>query len=223
LQTGGRAHSKAPDIPAMKISTQLGPVTGRRRDTILNMRVINRSPHKMGAVLVLIFTLLTTAVKGDGLDLDFFTKVDSLSHSDRYIWTVVIGLMVINYVLNFIVIGLPVVQKRLASRTKVTLGLIGLTLLGQIADKIGGLLATIVALALQSHTMERDLSASTASAIVLLSNFVFSGIAVALLVLALLKLWSVLPPLSYRIAIAAGIITNPAWSLLILLLNHKPI
>ena len=168
--------------------------------------------------------LAASTVKADGLDLDYFTKVDSSIHSSKYIWAIVIDLMLINYLLNLIVIGLPVILKRFASKRKVLFGLIGLTLLGQIADKVGGLFAVNVALFIHSYTVERDsMSTSTAMAVEVAANFLFSGVAISILVFVTLRLWSVPRPASYKIAVAAGVITNPAWSILILLLNGGPI
>jgi hypothetical protein len=86
----------------------------------------------------------------------------------------------------------------------VAIGLIVLTILGQVADRLGaglGLLSGIVV-----NNMP----------VIWISNLIYSGIAIFLLARWFLKRWSVSHTARWKIALAAGIITNPCWFIFIM-------
>jgi hypothetical protein len=117
--------------------------------------------------------------------------------------------MVANYALNFLVIGIPVLKVHSVPVRSVATDLIVLTVLGQLADRLGAILALIVLL---------PYTASISFFWPLLAlNFLFSGIAVGALALYfLLGEWHVRSRAAWAIAVAAAIFTNPAWVLWLL-------
>jgi hypothetical protein len=60
----------------------------------------------------------------DGVSLDYFLRFRSDRESATYIWSMVAALMLINYALNFVVIGLPAIRFGAARPRKVGIGLI---------------------------------------------------------------------------------------------------
>ena len=90
--------------------------------------------------------------------------------------------------------------------------LIWLTLLGQVADRLGavlaGALAGVVASALGLHGEGSWLIP------LLALNLAFSGLAIAALVFVFGRLvWSLSLGQSAGLCVAAGILTNPAWAM----------
>jgi hypothetical protein len=130
--------------------------------------------------------------------------------------------MVVNYLLNLAVIGLPAILLGSAESRAVSLDLVFLTLLGQVADKIGAFLAFFLSIPINAaldkfiHSDVPGLGAPAFMYAILASNLICSAIAVGLLALWFLrKRWSIARPLSCKIALAAAVLTNPAWSLLL--------
>jgi len=131
-------------------------------------------------------------------------------------------IMIVNYALNFAVIGIPAILQASAHAKSVALGLIILTILGQLADRIGAFAAMFVSVPivvvfsgffpLQSHGLDSPVFGYSLFA----ANLICSGVAVGALALWFLrKRWSVARALAWKIALAAAVFTNPAWVLLI--------
>ena len=182
------------------------------------------TPRRKRIIAVVSFALLTLSpsAHADGLDSSYFVRFDSLDHSWAYFWTVLTLIMVVNYVLNFAVIGVPAILRASAHAKSVALGLIILTILGQFADRIGAFAAVFVSYPIaaffsvffpsQSHGLDSPVFGYSLFA----ANLICSGIAVGALALWFLrKRWSVAGALAWKIALSAAILTNPAWVLLI--------
>jgi hypothetical protein len=155
--------------------------------------------------------LFAPSAHADGVDLvPYFTRVAGGGHSCYYIAAMMLAFMAVNYALNFAVIGLPAVRFGSVPIVTVATGLIALTLFGQLADRVGALLATFFA---QPVTFIFRLQGEAAWAVpLLILNFLFSGLAVAALAFYFLhRRWRVQGRLPWMVAIAAGLITNPAW------------
>src|ERR1700682_3248931 len=103
----------------------------------------NPQRRRIANLSVAILIVLSVSAYGDGINLDYFVRFPVGEHSPTYIWSMIIVLMAANYALNFLVIGWPAIRIGSISVRKVSLGLIILTLLGQIADRIGAFLALI--------------------------------------------------------------------------------
>jgi len=82
----------------------------------------------------------------DGLDSSYFVRFDSVDHSWAYFGTVLTLIMVINYLLNFAVIGLPAIQLASAPVRRVASGLVLLTILGQVADRVGAIVGIFLSM-----------------------------------------------------------------------------
>jgi hypothetical protein len=180
-----------------------------------------RRTRVTAVVTVVVFTL-NPSVRADGLDSSYFVRFDSLDHSWAYFWAVLTLIMIVNYVLNFAVIGMPAILRASAHAKSVTLGLIILTILGQLADRIGAFAAVFISFPIalffsaffpsQSHGLDSPVFGYSLFA----ANLICSGIAVGVLALWFLrKRWSVPRALAWKIALAAAVLTNPAWVLLI--------
>jgi len=176
----------------------------------LDMMMMKRKEIVAAAVLT-ISVLCPSAALADGIDLVAYFSRTPCENVALAIPAVAL-LMFVNYGLNYLVIGLP--ARRLGSLPvrQVSRSLIWLTLLGQVADRLGaipaGLLASLVAdvLGLKGE------GAWVAPLIGL--NFVFSAISVALLAFVFTRrVWGLSLRHSIWISTGAGIVTNPAWAM----------
>jgi hypothetical protein len=155
--------------------------------------------------------LCAPSANADGVDLvPYFTRVAGGGHSFHYIVAMMLVFMAGNYALNFTVIGLPAVRFGSVPAATVATGLLVLTLFGQLADRLGALLAAFFA---QPVTFIFRLQGEAAWAVpLLILNFLFSGLAVAALAFYFLRRrWFVQGRLPWIVAVAASLITNPAW------------
>ena len=173
-------------------------------------------------IAMLCFAFACPAARADGLDSSYFVRFDSLDHSWAYFWIVLTAIMVANYVLNFAVIGLPAILRGSVHAKTVAWSLVILTILGQVADRIGAFAAIFVSVPIwaiisalfpsQSHGLGSPGFACSLFA----GNLICSGIAVgALAFFFLRKRWLLSKALSWKIALAAAVLTNPAWILFI--------
>ncbi|HVP37629.1 MAG TPA: hypothetical protein VMS93_00445 [Candidatus Saccharimonadales bacterium] len=92
-----------------------------------------------GVFLVGLGFLAWTTARADGVDLSFVMRVGGRT------WlgfgAMVVSLMVANYLLNLLVIGIPAIKLGTVGRRGVLVGLVLLTILGQAADRLGAILA----------------------------------------------------------------------------------
>ena len=165
------------------------------------------------AVVSVIIASSVAPAQADGVDIvPYLTRV-GWAQSTLGIIASVLGLMVINYVLNLVVIGWPAIHFGHIDIGRVTRGLVALTLLGQVADRLGALLAspiTVLTLVVTHHTEGEGVWFLP----LLAFNFVLSGIAILMLVLYFLRRrWHVARGLSWSIGLAAAVLTNPAWAI----------
>jgi hypothetical protein len=161
--------------------------------------------------------VLSSSARADGLNSSYFVRFNSDEHSWSYCVVVLTLIMLANYALNFAVIGMPAIVRASAPVRTVALGLIALTIFGQLADRIGAFAAIFVSMPIygalsalfpsQSHGLDSpDFFYSLIGA-----NLLCSGISVGLLALFFLRRrWEIPKPLSWKIALAAAIFTNPA-------------
>src|SRR5437773_2037076 len=90
---------------------------------------------------VCLLSLFPVVALADGIDLvPYFTRV-GFHNSVLVVCLLIVLFMVVNYLLNFIFIGFPAMRLGNADVRIVTRDLIFLTLAGQIADRLGALLA----------------------------------------------------------------------------------
>ena len=156
-------------------------------------------------------------VRADGLELSYFVRFGTYDHSWEYFLTVISIIMVANYALNFAVIGLPAILRGSADAKRVAPGLVILTILSQVADRVGAFAAFFVAIPISPFISALFPPPSGLDVYSLFAaNLICSGVAVGALALWFLrKRWFVSKALSWKIAMAAALLTNPAWILLI--------
>ena len=165
--------------------------------------------------------VLSPLARADGLDSSYFVRFNSLDHSWSYFWSVLTLIMLANYALNFVVVGMPAILRASAQPRSVALGLIVFTILGQLADRIGayaGIFVSVPIWATLSKLFPSQSHGGLGSPVfgysLFAANLLCSGIAVGALALFFLrKRWKVPKPLSWKIALAAAVLTNPAWIL----------
>jgi len=162
-------------------------------------------------VLIAMFLLRPTVLLADGIDLvAYFSRTPSESFGTAI--PMVLLLMFANYALNFVVIGLPSIRFGSIPLKQIERSLIGLTLLGQVADRIGALLSGLL---VRPVTNLFGLTGEGAWALPLLGlNFFFSAISIGLLTFAFTRFrWRLSLKHSVVISITAGLLTNPAWAM----------
>src|ERR1700690_4199092 len=160
------------------------------------------------------FTLcLESPAHADNFDVGwFFTRVGGWRESPVRAIVMLGLLMLANYVLNVIVIGLPA-YKMGAPLRKVTWDLGGLTILGQVCDRAGALLGGLVGV-LAAFQVSGEEGLGRMVGVGILSSFVLSGTAVGLLTYYYLrKRWKLVGGWTTVVAIASAVLTNPAWAM----------
>jgi hypothetical protein len=176
----------------------------------------NCAVHAFQALLASSAVLtLSSPAYADGIDVVWvLTRVGGWRESPLLAALLLIGLMVANYALNAIVVGIP--STRLgAPRRRVLLDLVGFTLIAQIADRVGAIVGGALGVALTmiaGSGGESQLGQATLVAIV--ANFILSGVFVGMLArYYLIHRWSLTTRWTSAVAVAAGVLTNPAWAM----------
>jgi|GEM_PF-3028442 len=193
---------------------------------------VTQLPHAPGSpavylcrfvICVAMLVFFSTNARADGIDVvPFLTRVGGWHVHPAISVGLMIGLMLVNYLVNVAVIGIPSAK---ASQTKLRVfarDLIGFTLLAQIADRlaaIAGLLVGLFIIDLIAIRGEQGLLKGALLGLAL--NFVFAGLAIGFLALWYARRrWGISKRPSRVIAIAAGVITNPSWLLAAYAANH---
>jgi len=164
--------------------------------------------------------LVASPAFADGIDIVPALTWIGGKHSAVATVGLIVLLMLVNYVLNFIVIGIPTIETGPASVRTVSVDLIFLTLLGQIADRLGEIAALLVLLPVSFLLHFLPFRAFTDSEAwgwqLLALYFLLSAFAIYVLALFFLRRrWQVSKRTARLIAAAASILTNPLWLILI--------
>lgn len=166
------------------------------------------------AILVALVLFTPTTSHADGIDVVWlFSRVGGWRVHPVRSAAIVVGMMLINYLLNLVVLGTAAarfLQVRLGDLTKT---LAAFTVLAQIADRAGALAGFLLSFSIVRLTGlggEQELKADILVGVLL--NFIFSGLAVALLALwFLIRRWGFERHRAMPIAVRTAVITNPAW------------
>lgn len=170
------------------------------------------------AIVVALVLVTPASASADGIDIVWLlTRVGGSRMHPALSAAMFVGLLIVNYVLNLVVLGMPAarfLQIKLGTLTK---DLAAFTLLAQIADRacaVGAFLLSSSIIGLADLGGEQEVIVSLLGGVCL--NFIFSGLAVGLLALwYLTRRWRVARRRAITIAVWTAVITNPAWVMMI--------
>jgi hypothetical protein len=173
------------------------------------------------AVVATVACVLASAdARADGIDIAWFvTRVGGWKVAPGRAALLVLMLAAINYAINAVVIGIPAYRAGV-SGSKICRELVGLTVLGQIADRLGlvasAAAVAVIGVAVESlfHTTVRGVrDLGTFALVTVALNFLTSGVLIGLLVRHYVcRRWSQPRRKGLAIALAAAVLTNPAWA-----------
>ncbi|HXU36778.1 MAG TPA: hypothetical protein VN937_10485 [Blastocatellia bacterium] len=165
-------------------------------------------------ICLAMLVFLSTNARADGIDLvPFLTRVGGWRVHPVVSVGLVIGLMLVNYLVNLAVIAVPAARVSEIKFRTLARDLIGFTFLAQIADRVAAVAGLFIGLFIIDRSGvhgEEGLLKGFLVGIAL--NFVFAGVAIGFLAFRYLgHRWGILKRPAIVIAIAAGVFTNPAW------------
>jgi hypothetical protein len=123
--------------------------------------------------------------------------------------------MAINYGLNFLFVGLPVMRLGNIPPRRMASDLVLFTFAGQVADRLGAVIAGVIAGPEVARSVYRYHDDPTSAHLYFVLNFVLSGIALGILALFFCGRWRVSARGRSLVAILAAILTNPAYVMII--------
>lgn len=159
----------------------------------------------------ILFSQVTLCAKGFADGVDIVSMLTLMPSGKSVLITVVwIGMaLLLNYALNFLIIGFPLILKFKISFSSAGVGLIYLTLLGQIADRIGLFLGVVGLVATCWQCSSKILQVTS-----LMLYYGLASLPIALLSLGFLRgRWKINWLPSVVISLVAGVLTNPNWFL----------
>ena len=120
--------------------------------------------------------------------------------------------MVVNYIFNLLVIGLPA-MKMGASKRRVAGDIVGFTFLGQVADRLGAIAGPLIGFVVVDLCRVGGRKAlGLGMEIGILLNLVLAGLFVGFLVRWYMRRrWSLVGRRVAVMACIAGVLTNPVW------------
>jgi len=153
--------------------------------------------------------------RADGIDLSWFGS--SLGGSPEHLIrtaSIVFLLLAFNYVLNWIIIGLPVIGTRAVPSAFVLTDLIGFTLVAQVVDIFASMVGFVLGALLSVVFANGETQIVVALYLGLALDLILAGVGLALLArLFMARRWNTPPQVARRIAWRTAIFTNPAWAI----------
>jgi len=170
------------------------------------------------AVFVTLGLITPTSASADGIDIIWLlTRVGGPRVHPALLSAMIVGLMIVNYLLNFLVLGLPAARFLQIKAGIFKKDLATFTLLAQIADRgsaVGAFFLSFLIIGFTGLGGEQHLQAGALVGMFL--NLIISGIAVGLLaVWYLRRRWGVARRKATSIAMWTALVTNPAWIMII--------
>lgn len=157
---------------------------------------------------------LPLEARADGLDAAWYlSRVPGWHHAPLTAVVLLAVLMVLNYGLNYVVLGLPAIRMGGRGETVVK-DLIGFTLFGQVADRLGAIVGPLLgSLAGLAFGMDGRKSLGLSFSVGFVLNFVLSGVVIALLARWYMqRRWSLAGRKVNVQAVITGVLTNPLWA-----------
>lgn len=156
--------------------------------------------------------LVGTTARADGIDvIPFMFRVWGVHPAIAV--ALVVAAMLVNYLLNVVVIGLPAARAAHTAPGKFARDLIGFTFLAQIADRFGAFATLMLGFFLVWMLgIQGEAGLARAALFGIVLNFIFSGLAIGFLAQwYLTRRWGIQKHNALVIAVAAAVITNPVW------------
>jgi hypothetical protein len=163
--------------------------------------------------LFVISGAIASPVLADGVDLvPYLTRVGG--HKSALVVTLlIIVAMMFNYFLNLLVIALPSRKETPHTFRRLAYEIIGITLIGQLADRLGALLAF---LSIDPLIRIFNLHGEKWALPLILINFFFPAVVIFFVVFFFTShRWLVPKAAAITISAVAAFVTNPSWALLI--------
>jgi len=173
-----------------------------------------KNSHVSVLAVLTSFLVVPSTAMADGVDAGWLlTRVGGWDRKPLLALVLFIGLMLLNYVLNVAVIGIPAANAGNRPRFRFSKDLLWYTVLAQVIDRVSFLLTLTIGTTvagLFNSKIEVALVRGIVAGLVL--NFLLSGLGVAMLSEHFVKVrWHIPPRSTRRIAVRAGIFTNPTW------------
>ena len=164
-------------------------------------------------LLVIAVCALGGIARADGIDIGAWVmQLPTWWGPGALLGFVVVSLLV-DYALNFLVIGWLARRWSGQAGGKVARDLVAYTLWAQVADRVGAVLALLVVAA--SDSLLDKSSEVYFFTPLFLAKFVLSALAIGVLVWRFArKRWALSRPRSFLLGVAGGILTNPEWGML---------
>jgi len=163
--------------------------------------------------LLVLLGVSSSPALADGIDLvPYLTRVGG-HKSALMVAALITVVMIFNYLLNLLVIALPSRKASPHTFRKLVYETIGITLIGQIADRVGAFLAILsVDLLIQFFNLHGEKWALP----LILINFFFPAVVIFFVVFFFTShRWLVPRAIAITISIVAAFVTNPSWALLL--------
>lgn len=169
------------------------------------------------AIFAALSLLAPLAARADGIDVVWLvTRVGGWSAHPILSAVIMIGLMLINYLLNVVVIGMPSARSLHIKLGALLRDLAVFTLLAQTADRVGAVTGFLISFFFIDRAgLGAEQALKVGSLLGVALNFILSGLGVGLLALWYLRRrWGVEKRRAMAIMAGAVLITNPAWVML---------
>ncbi len=166
--------------------------------------------------LILICVLVNSDIsRADGIDLTQLFMHTSRSYSSNAVAGIILLSMVVNYILNLIVIGVPAHKFLNLTKKRAVIDTIWITIIGQATDRLGAILGLIISSLIAYAIGASSLDEWGRVAYITIPISTWIAISVSIWVFAKI-VWKKKGFKVGLISLAAGFLTNPIWASLIL-------
>jgi hypothetical protein len=173
---------------------------------------------------VRLILLTPSLARADGFDVGWLlTRASGWERHPVRALTLMVVLMLVNYGLNFLVIGVPASKASQRRSSSLATGLIWYTFLAQGIDRMAFTMSIMMGMMLASmFEIQGEAVLGVGATIGLGLNFIVAGTGIGGLALAMMTgRWDVPAKSARKIAISAAILTNPGWIIMLSVLIER--